>query len=121
YRSEAVKEKSGSSVAQSDKRSCTPICWHGSKRRLPLQKIAKQFAICFQNPASSFTKQIEMLKCNDAEQFTRINRRRAIEIVQAAHLPGQIRTCQNPFTSQAADAVNFRQTARYNEFRSEVE
>ena len=72
------------------------------------EKIAEQFAIGLHDAARSFSKEIEMLKRGYAEEFTGINRCRAVKIVQAAHLPREIRLRQNPAASQTADAVNFR-------------
>src|SRR6266536_2632956 len=62
-----------------------------------------------------------MLERGDAEQLARINRCRAIKIIQAAHLPCEIGLRQYPSASQAANSVNLRQTTRHHELRPEME
>ena len=62
-----------------------------------------------------------MLECGDAKEFPRINRRRAIEIIQAAHFPSKIGACQHPSAAQATHAINLRQTTGHHELRPEVE
>src|SRR6266480_3712658 len=62
-----------------------------------------------------------MLERGDAEQLARINSRGGIKIIQAAHLPREIRLRQDPSASETADAVHLRQTAGDHELRSEME
>src|SRR5262249_46493376 len=85
------------------------------------EKIAKQFAIGFYDPARSLPKKIEMLERRDAEQLARMNRRRAVKIIQPAHFPRKIRLRQNPAASQTADAIDLCQTAGHNELWSKRE
>ena len=62
-------------------------------------KIAEQFAIGLNYRARAFTKKIEILERGDAKQFTGKNRCRTVKIIQAAHLPREIRLRQNPAAS----------------------
>src|ERR1041385_1381768 len=61
-----------------------------------------------------------MLERTDANHFAGMNRRCTVKIIQAAHLPREIWLRHNPTTSQAADTVNFCQTAGHNELRAEM-
>ena len=49
-----------------------------------------------------------MLERSDAEEFARMHGRGAVKIVQAAHLPREVRLRQNPAASQTAYTVNLR-------------
>src|SRR5207244_3466409 len=62
-----------------------------------------------------------MLERGHAKQLARVNGCGTIKIIQAAHIPREIRLRQNPSTSQTADAVNLRQTAGHHKLRTEVE
>ena len=108
FRPQALKKNICVSVDQSRKRSGAPVRRDGGNSRLLPEKIAEQFAIGPHDPARSFSKEIEMLKRSDAEEFTGKNRCRAVKIVQPAHLPREIRLRQNPAASETAHAVSLR-------------
>src|SRR5205823_1701727 len=71
--------------------------------------------------AHAFAKQIEMFEGGEAEKIAWENRRSAKKVIQAAHLPSEIRLRQDPSASQTADTVHLGQAAGHNELGSEME
>ena len=88
--------------------------------RLLREKVPKQFSICVHDLTRFFAKPIQVFECGDGEKLPRVNWRRTIEIVKAAHLPREIGARQDPTAAQSADAVNFRQAAGHHKLWAEM-
>ena len=85
------------------------------------EKIPKQFPVRVHDRTRLFAKPIQVLEHGDSQKLPRVNRRRTIEIIQPAHLPRELWACQDPATSQSADAVNLSQAACHHELWPETE
>src|SRR5262249_18403504 len=57
----------------------------------------------------------------NAEELTRMDRRGAVEIIQAFHFPGKIGPHQNPSATQSTYAIDLCQAASHQELRSQME
>src|SRR5438094_8607996 len=84
------------------------------------ETIQKQVTVGFHDPARAFAKKIQVLEGGDAEKLAWEDRRSTKKVIQAAHLPSEIRLRQDPSASQTADTVHLGQAAGHDELGSEV-
>ena len=89
-------------------------------RCVGVEKCLEVRAIGFDDSASAFADFVEVLECDDAENFGRMHRRRGEEIVEFVHRASQVGLRQNPAAAKTAEAVNLRQAAGHDEILAEM-